>query len=655
MQVFKPILAILGLLGIVAGGSSLFFNLQQLSNEALVLQSIAVLAIAAYIILATLYSYREYQADLIRNVTFDKTTNTPLTFKDINSIQQAEWILDALAGGVIASTLEGTILYINNHAQRLTEFTYKEARLKPIDLVLKLEGNHLSTQQVLELNLQGDPEQHFQFEHVKLTTKTGQICFLELHTTRLSIQTDLIIFIFRDISSERKVISRLYRQAAHDPLTGLMNRRSFEQYVAQLIQNNGESLNTHVLVSLDLDNFKVVNDTSGHQAGDELLKQVAQIFLRAVRRTDKVARMGGDEFAILLEKCALDKGIHIMESIQHELRGFRFSWKGQVFNVAASIGVLEIKPDYKGEISETFASVDKACYAAKALGRNQISVHMAQPANTKVFESESMRTDWAKLLQDAMTQDHFVLFVQPIFPLQDQVCSPYVHFEILLRLPYKKTILSPGSFLPAADRLDMMARIDRWIIRRVFQLMSQHDLKVANGIEPRFMINLSSQAVQDVDLFDYIKQQIAQWQTNPKLLCFEISESVAIANFVHTKRLMKSLSQLGVSLVLDDFGSGFSSLSYIRDLPLSYLKIDGNFVHNLVSSPVDAAMIKAVHEVGQVMKLHTIAELVEDGETLDQLRTIGINFAQGFYCGKPYPFLELCANGIQPPSLARRE
>ncbi|WP_020559545.1 putative bifunctional diguanylate cyclase/phosphodiesterase [Thiofilum flexile] len=655
MQVFKAILAIIGLLGLVAGGVSLAFNFQSLSDVAWVIQGIALLCLATYIILTLNRFYSTSSQSFTSELELDKLNGIPLAFKDVNSAHQAEWILDALAGGVIATTLEGTILYINNHAQQLTEFNYNEAKLKPIDLIMKLEANHLSTKQILELNRQGDPEQHFQFEHIRLTTKKGQVCFLELHTTRLSIQTDLIIFIFRDISSERKVISRLYRQAAHDPLTGLMNRRSFEQYVGQLIQNGNGSPNTHILASLDLDNFKVVNDTSGHQAGDELLKQVAQIFLRAVRRSDKVARMGGDEFAILLEKCALDKGIHIMESIQQELRGFRFSWQGQVFNLAASIGVLEIKPDYKADISETFAVVDKACYAAKALGRNQISVHMAEPMSAKVIESESMGTDWAKLLQDAMEHDHFVLFVQPIFPLQEQVSSPYVHFEILLRLPYRKTLLSPGSFLPAADRLDMMARIDRWIIRRVFQLMAQHNLKVANGIEPRFMINLSSQAVQDIDLFDYIKGQINHWQTNPKLLCFEISESVAIANFVQTKRLMKSLSQLGVSLVLDDFGSGFSSLSYIRDLPLSYLKIDGNFVHNLVSSPIDAAMIKAVHEVGQVMNLYTVAELVEDGETLDQLRAIGINFAQGYYCGKPYPFLELCSKGIHPSTVARRE
>jgi Amt family ammonium transporter len=279
---------------------------------------------------------------------------------------------------------------------------------------------------------------------------------------------------------------------------------------------------------------------------------------------------------------------------------------------------------------------------------------MAKNVNPQVLESEPVHTDWAKLLQEAMDLNHFVLFVQPILPLQEQVRNPYVHFEILLRLPYRKTLLSPGSFLPAADRLDMMAKIDRWIIRRVLQIMAETDLKVANGVEPKFMINLSSQAIQDPDLFEYIKAQVIHWGTNPQLLCFEISESVAIANFVETKRLMKALDQLGVGLVLDDFGSGFSSLSYIRDLPLRYLKIDGNFVHNLVSSPVDAAMIKAVHEVGQVMNLYTIAELVEDGETLDQLRSIGINFAQGFYCGKPYPLLELCDLGIQPAMLARK-
>lgn len=649
MQVVKPILAGLSLIGTVGVGISLVFNSYS-SSFLLVTQLLALAVSVAYIVIS--YWATRVKKPLIEVVEASQNLGS-VNFASPNPEQQSEWILDALAGGVIATNLQGFVLYINNAAQQLTGYTYQEARDKAIDLVMNLSGDHLSTHDIIELNSQSDPEHHLQFEQVKLLTKTGEPCFLELHTTRIPSHPDLIIFIFRDISSERKVISRLYRQAAHDPLTGLMNRRSFEQYVGQLMQGNSESAPTHVLVSIDLDNFKIVNDTSGHQAGDELLKQVAQIFLKAVRRTDKVARMGGDEFAILLEKCALEKGIHIMESIQHELRGFRFSWQGQVFNVAASIGVLELKPEHGGDISKTFAMVDKACYAAKALGRNQISVYMAKQGNAPI-ESEPIHTDWAKLLQEAMDQNHFVLFVQPILPLQEQVLSPLVHFEVLLRLPYRKTLLSPGSFLPAADRLDMMARIDRWIIRRVLQLMAEVDLKVSSGIEPRFMINLSSQAVQDPGLFEYIKEQVSHWNTNPKLLCFEISESVAIANFVETKRLMKSLDQLGVGLVLDDFGSGFSSLSYIRDLPLRYLKIDGNFVHNLVSSPVDAAMIKAVHEVGQVMQLYTIAELVEDGETLEQLRHIGINFAQGFYCGKPYPFSELCDVGIQPAALARR-
>jgi Amt family ammonium transporter len=649
MQVAKPILASLSILGMIGIGINLMFDSTLLPIEMVILQALTILLTTIYIIV-TWYSTK------INSLQLSSTHSSLLTttLDQPNPVYQSEWILDALAGGVIATNLQGIILYINNAAQLLTEFSYTEARGKPLDIILNLSGEHLSTQYIIDLNNQNDPEHHLQFEQVKLTTKTGSNCFLELHTTRIPSHTDLIIFIFRDIGSERKIISRLYRQAAHDPLTGLMNRRSFEQYVSQLTQSNPEIPQNHVLVSIDLDNFKVVNDTSGHQAGDELLKQVAQLFLKAVRRTDKVARMGGDEFAILLEKCALDKGIHIMESIQHELRGFRFSWQGQVFNVAASIGVLELKSDQLHDISQTFAMVDKACYAAKALGRNQISVYMAKNVNPQVLESEPVHTDWAKLLQEAMDLNHFVLFVQPILPLQEQVRNPYVHFEILLRLPYRKTLLSPGSFLPAADRLDMMAKIDRWIIRRVLQIMAETDLKVANGVEPKFMINLSSQAIQDPDLFEYIKAQVIHWGTNPQLLCFEISESVAIANFVETKRLMKALDQLGVGLVLDDFGSGFSSLSYIRDLPLRYLKIDGNFVHNLVSSPVDAAMIKAVHEVGQVMNLYTIAELVEDGETLDQLRSIGINFAQGFYCGKPYPLLELCDLGIQPAMLARK-
>ena len=551
-----------------------------------------------------------------------------------------EWILEELAGGVVTVNSDACIIYLNKSAESLIGFTLNQAVGKPIQDVLHIEDSHgkALVPKVLEVH-KAHPQHLLQFGQVKLMTKQGEERFVELHTTHLHDTANTLVLIFRDVTTERKVINRLYQQAAHDALTGLMNRRSFEEYLAHVIHDETGLLKTHVLVSIDLDNFKIVNDTCGHQAGDELLKQVASIFQRFVRQTDKVARMGGDEFAIFLENCAVEKARSIMDSVLAELRSFRFSWEGKIFTVTGSIGLVEFLPSPELTLKHLFADADKACYTAKALGRNQSFVHLG---GDDIYQSEQRHTDWGKVLEKALESDRFILFVQPIVPLQNLSHFPYQQYEVLLRLPFRKHLLSPGSFLPAADRLDMMCRIDRWIIRKVLELVATNDLRSQTGVEPRLMINLSAQAVQDPDLFNFIQEEVNRYQANPALICFEIAESVAISNFVQTKRLMKALHALGCHLVLDDFGSGFSALNYVRDLPLSYLKIDGNFVHNLVSNPVDAAMIKAVHDVGQVMNLLTIAELVEDSETLERLRGIGVDFAQGYHCGKPFPFKHLC-------------
>ncbi len=553
-----------------------------------------------------------------------------------------EWVLDALAGGVIVSDPQGHITYMNASAEKLTLWPRNKVLGLAVNKVLKLEDlqGHPLLDSVFDAN-QSCPGNPLQFGQVKLFPRVGDYRFVELNSTCILDECKAIVFIFRDVTADRKVINRLYRQASRDPLTDLMNRSSFEQYVEQLAHDTSALARTHVLASVDLDNFKIINDTCGHSAGDELLKQISQIFSRAVRRSDKVARIGGDEFAIFLEGCNVEKGRTIMDSILTEVRNFRFSWDGKVFSIGASIGLLEFMPSARIQLKQLFADADKACYTAKALGRNQVFVHESET----VQEMSNQRVhDWGKLLKEAIRDDKFILFAQPVAPLRQEHMRRFRQYEILLRLPFRQALLSPGSFLPVADRLDMMTGIDRWIIRKSLEMLAECRCTQESGeyIDTRLMINLSAQSVQDPELFQYVDSQIKRYNIEPGTICFEISESVAISNFVHTKRVMNALHGLGCHLVLDDFGSGFSSLSYLRELPLSYLKIDGNFVHNLVSNPVDAAMVKAVHDVGQVMNLLTIAELVEDAETLQQLRQIGVDFAQGYYCGRPIPLIQLC-------------
>lgn len=390
-----------------------------------------------------------------------------------------EWILEELAGGIITVNGEGTIIYLNKSAEILTGYNQSEVVGKPVNDILQIEDSQgkAIVPRVMEVH-KAHPQHLLQFGQVKLIPKIGEARYVELHTTHLHDRANTLVFIFRDVTADRKVINRLYQQASHDALTGLMNRRSFEECIEQVAHDETSVLKTHVLVSIDLDNFKIVNDTCGHQAGDELLKQVAHIFQRFVRQTDKVARMGGDEFAIFLENCALEKARAIMDSILVEMRNFRFSWEGKVFTVTGSIGLVEFVPSPELPLKNLFSDADRACYTAKALGRNQTFAHL----NTEeVYHSEQRHTDWGKVLEKAIENDRFILFVQPIMPLQDSTSFPFHQYEVLLRLPFRKHLLSPGSFLPAADRLDMMCRIDRWIIRKVLEMVTQNNLRSKEG------------------------------------------------------------------------------------------------------------------------------------------------------------------------------
>lgn len=643
MRFVVPILSLVGLAVIFAWAlSSGQLNMTSMADELslmtgsmpyLLLAILATQVVAIYLLMRS----DRYAPKTVAVGADNGVRESNATPEQVNT----EWVLDALAGGVIVANQEGIITYMNTSAEKLTLWQRDKVLGEHVSKVLRLDdlqGNPLGGR-AFETNLV-HPNHPLQFGQVKLHPRVGEERFVELNTTCILDNCKAIVFIFRDVTADRKVINRLYRQASRDALTDLMNRTSFEQYVEQLAHDTSALTRSHVLASVDLDNFKIINDTCGHLAGDELLKQVAQIFRRAVRSSDKVARIGGDEFAVFLEGCGLEKGRNIMESILTELRNFRFSWEGKVFSIGASIGLLEFMPAANLQIKQLFSDADKACYTAKALGRNQVFIH----AEEKREEMSNQRVhDWGKLLKDAIREDRFILFAQPVVPLHSEHGPRFRQYEILLRLPFRQALLSPGSFLPVADRLDLMTSIDRWIIRKSLEMLAgcRSDRNGEPCVETRLMINLSGQSVQDARLFPYVEQQIKQFGIDPGMICFEISESVAISNFVHAKRVMNALHSLGCHLVLDDFGSGFSSLSYLRELPLSYLKIDGNFVHNLVSSPVDAAMVKAVHEVGQVMNLLTIAELVEDGETLRHLRQIGVDFAQGYYCGRPIPLVQL--------------
>ena len=557
---------------------------------------------------------------------------------------QTDKILDAVSGCVITVNKDHSISYINEAAEELIGIDYQYLGSPILDVfdIQDRRGNSI-TQSVLT-DQERYPERDFRLGQVKLISKDQGERYINLATRSILVDNDNeshgIVLVFRDVTADRKVMNNLYRQASQDALTGLINRSSFERSLEHVLQISNNSGVSNALVYIDLDHFKIVNDSCGHVAGDELLRQVAQIFSRYVRQIDKVARVGGDEFAILLQACPLERAKTIVESILNDLRSFRFIWQEKNFVVGASIGLIEFDSGVGKSLKGLLNAADQACYMSKKLGRDQYHIlDMEKHINIE----DPYLIDWKEQLEYALNNDGFSLQAQPIVPLQKERLDSIRQYELLIRLNHENNTYRPGSFLPAAERLGLMEEIDKWVVKHVLKRASHHYKSGKKSNHYKLMINLSTQTIQDESFIDFLKQSFKETSVPPTLLGFEVSEPIAVANFSAIKKLFNGLKELGCGRVLDDFGSGFSSLSYLREIPVNYLKIDGAFVRNLASNDVDAAMIKAVNQVGKVMNLFSIAESVEDEQTLDALRQIGVDFAQGYHCGKPVPFESFCS------------
>lgn len=565
----------------------------------------------------------------------------------------SEKVLNTVSSCVIACDLNKNVLYINENGKKLVACPENGGVVISPCLVNEIldirdAQGRVITDQVIDEQIRFD-QRNFRVGQVQMISKKLGKRFVNLRTNPMLSDDghiEGVVLLLRDVTADRRVMNQLYRQASQDALTGLINRGSFEQFVEQVIHTTTEDNVGHVLAYIDLDHFKIINDSCGHAAGDELLRQVSQIFTRHIRQIDKVARIGGDEFAILLQGCPIDRAIEIAETILQDLRSFRFIWQEKNFVIGASIGIVEFNTGVGKSLKGLLTAADKACYMAKKMGRDQYFVLNLE----KTAGSDDVALlEWGKYLKDALNNDEFSLFAQPVVPLQAEHLGSIKQYEIFVRLPHDKNTFTPGSFMPEAERLGLTEDIDRWVISKAVDSMLKNDVHQkfphagkGNNSRYRLMINLSSHSVQNEKFADFICETITESKLSPALFCFEVSEPVAVAHFANAKRLFSRLRGFGCACSLDDFGSGFSSLSYLRELPVNYLKIDGGFVQNLASNDIDAAMVRAVNQVGRVMNLYSIAEAVEDKQTLQALREIGVDFAQGYYCGKPIPFTTLC-------------
>ncbi len=433
-----------------------------------------------------------------------------------------------------------------------------------------------------------------------------------------------------DITESFRLSQQLSYQARHDSLTGLVNRHEFDaqlQRLVQSIQVNDESC--HALCYLDLDRFKVINDTYGHLAGDELLGQLAESMKLTVRKNDTLARIGGDEFAVLMEHCSLEQAQRIANELRHCVEDFRFEWERKILRVAVSIGLMPINSVVL-DSSDILNCADAACYTAKKQGRNRIHVYRDDDTDIAQHHSELR---WVDRINQALENDNFVLFAQSVSPVGEGL-DELMHFEILLRMHEDNDeLISAGAFLPAAERYNLSIKIDQWVTRSVFEYLVRHpELAKKTGT---CAINLSGASLADRVFFDYILEELRNVPHLSGKLCFEVTETAAITNLSAAIIFIKTLKGLGCRFSLDDFGSGLSSFAYLKNLPVDYLKIDGSFVRDIAIDPIDRAMVKSISEIGQVMGKKTIAEFVENENILDVLKAIRIDYAQGYYIGKP--------------------
>ncbi len=434
--------------------------------------------------------------------------------------------------------------------------------------------------------------------------------------------------------AHREAEAVIRHMAFHDGLTGLVNRREFEHRLELALASAQERDLHHALLYMDLDQFKVINDTCGHAAGDALLTQLSLLCQEHVRGNDTLARLGGDEFGVLLESCPLDRAKGIADDLRREISAFRFAWEGRLFNVGISIGLVPVTAECQG-VGQLLGIADMACYAAKDQGRNRVHVYSDQDAD---FSKRHGDMQWVSRIREALDEDRFLLYRQPIVPVRDGD-GAVAGYEYLIRMRERTgDVVAPGAFLPAAEHYDLMPTLDRWVIGTVFERLSRDGADGATsdaGLTS--YINLSGRSLNDDRFFAFIHRQLEEYRLRPEAICFEITETAAIANPGKAAGFFRELREAGCKLALDDFGSGFSSFAYLRMIPVDFVKIDGSFVTSLLDDPMSRAIVEAIADISRVAGARSIAEFVESGAIREKLGEIGVDFAQGYGIQKPVP------------------
>lgn len=550
--------------------------------------------------------------------------------------QHRHALLAPKGDAVITTDALFRINYLNGTAEMLTGWQLKQLQRQPVTSlfhflpntdVATIEGkirSALENNKVISLS-----------EHIELRRADGRA--LAIDSTIAPLRDNLgqgngLILVFHEKDAHPPVLTRqLSWQARHDSLTGLVNRREFEHYLNQAVDCAVRQGRIHALAYVDLDQFKLVNDSCGHGAGDELLRNTSQLLLQSAGETDIVARLGGDEFGILLQDCPLAEARERVEQLRQRIHDTRFEHQGKCFDISVSIGLVEVNQQTR-DAAGALGAADIACYTAKDEGRNRVLPVMPDAAS---LERRQQETQWATRITAAMEEGRLQLYSQCIVSLAPRH-SGVCHYELLLRMyEHDGHLVPPGIFLPAAERYNLMSRIDRWVIHHAFRQMG------AEKTKQHYALNLSGQSFSDVRFLDFVLEQIHNHQVDPNYLCFEITETAAVGNLTQAIEFIQVLRSKGCRFSLDDFGTGLSSYAYLKTLQVDFLKIDGSFVRDIAHDPINHAMVESINTIAHTMGLQTIAEYVEDQEVLHCLQELGVDYGQGYFIGRPEPWLNI--------------
>ena len=558
--------------------------------------------------------------------------------------------LQSIIDGVITTDFSGNVTSMNPTAEQLTGWSIDEANGQPVSSIMhildeptrkrienpieNIENRSMLDEPVSAILIQNDSEIETPVEYIAAPMQSSDNTIIG------------IAIIIHDESVQRSLNRQLTFQATHDALTGLINRYELERKLTNVISSPPSGSVCNSLCYLDLDQFKLVNDTCGHMAGDELLKQITVMLQERVRNRDSFARLGGDEFGLLLEKCDVEQARCVAEDMIETVKQFNFAWDDYNFTISASIGIVDITADIKTS-AEILSRADSACYMAKESGRNSIQIYTSE--NDKIITQQRER-HWVSKINYALEENRFQLYFQKIEPLQAQEGKFIEHGEILLRmLDEEGNAISPNMFLSAAERYNMISMIDEWVVENTIQWLSVRRQKMLVSV------NLSGKSISDRSFLNLVVTKLKQYRINPELLCFEITETAAISHLTTAIHFMTVLKKLGCTFALDDFGSGLSSFSYLTSLPVDYLKIDGTFVVDIDKDPMHYAMVKSINEVGQVMGIKTIAEYAASDDIINCLKEIGVDHAQGSAVSIPVPLSSISDSENEESTLVDKD